>query len=169
MSCHVVLVDGTSRWHWFYPVSWLLKRSTNSEWSHCALMIDGLVYEADAGGVASYEYRGYRQKWRTRLLAIRGLTPEAEQKIHTWCRASLGTPYDYGKLLGMFFQVTCGWVLPRILLDRRDWFTCYEYLFEALLQGDVRLEKDQASGVPEDLLHDPRLEATIQVLGGDAR
>lgn len=124
LFCGTSLISRMIRWH------------TRGLWSHAAIVIDGVVYEAREGrGVIKRRWgtSGYPDKAWTLRTPVEALSLEQVEAMKNWLDVQMGSPYDY---------VQVSRFLTRFKWTRRmsdgKWF-CSELVFEAFKQVGVDL------------------------------
>lgn len=143
----LILVEGTS------IVSWLIKRATQSPYSHSAFVIDGLTYEIDLGGFYRRDIRRY--PWKYDLYNVQGMTPDRSTALRDWCWANRKRPYDMGKVLGQGIEIFWHITGIRSVLDSERALSCTEWIYEGLKHVGILLSKPQAYLTPVDISRDP--------------
>lgn len=123
LFCGTSLISRMIRWH------------TRGLWSHAAVVIDGVVYEAREGrGVIKRRWgtSGYPDKAWTLRTPVEALSLEQVEAMKNWLDAQMGSPYDYRQVFRFvtrlgFHPSTAG-----------KWF-CSELVYEAFKQVGVEL------------------------------
>lgn len=139
-NAKLILVQGTS------IASWLIKRATQSPYSHVGLVIGGLTYEMDFGGFHSRPVESY--PWPHSIHEIDGMTPEKTRIVLRRCLMFKDARYDYGKVLGQGFEIFLAAVGIRSILDCQAALSCTEITIAALEAAGYQFAVGQACATP---------------------
>lgn len=132
-----------------------VQRATQSPYSHCAFAIGDWTYEADVGGVQSRVLSTY--SWKYDMFGVEGMDDHTTAMLHVWCRETLRSGYDYGKVFGMALDHLFGVSFFRPLMYHRGLWQCAEYVVAGLRYVDRSLKVPQEDAKPYLLLREPRL------------
>lgn len=143
----LILVKGNSF------VSKIIKRVTDSEYSHCGFLFGNTTVEADYGGVQVRDISTY--PWPYDVFEINGMTWDKHYQLNKWCAAQIGKPYDYLKVIGLFAEIMFHYSGVRSLLDSKTAFCCTELISQGLDVIGLSLNKS-LSLTPQSLSLDPR-------------
>jgi hypothetical protein len=145
----VILVKGTSL------ISRAIKKVTNSEYSHCGLVFGNMTIEADYGGVQSRDLRTY--PWPYDVYTVSGMTEQKSALVYYWAEKQIGKPYDYGKVIGLCFELLFHYSRIRSLLDSKNAFCCSEFICDALAVAGIKLVPGEEVSTPASISLDPSL------------
>jgi hypothetical protein len=151
----LMLVKGTSPW------SYLIKRATQSPYSHVCFAIAGLTYEMDFGGYYSRPVEKYA--WAYDLYEIEGMTAAKSMVLRDWCTTHKGAPYDYGKVFGQGLDILFHVTGFRSLLDSKRAMSCVEWCCDGLEAVQNPLVCSQAVAYPSTIGADPRVKFSMSV------
>ena len=141
-------------------VSKIVKSITKSEYSHCGFLFGTTTVEADFGGVQVRYIGNY--PWPYEVREIKGMTWDKHYALHKWCLSQLGKPYDYMKIIGLFFELVFHFSRLRSLLKSKNAFHCSEFVAEGLRHVGLDLGTATEVMTPSSiscasLLHDVRV------------
>jgi hypothetical protein len=147
MAVYVIGVKGSSL------IARVIQRASKSEYSHCAFIIDSLIYEADWFGVTTKFVAEYN--WSYDKYKIKNIDPIQVKKLIRFCNSKLGVRYDYGKAIGLFIWAIFNWPWPDRLLNHRKALTCWEFVWDALKEIGLEMQCSYEHGYPGCIAHDP--------------
>lgn len=132
-------------------VSEIIKFATLSQFSHVAIMINNVVYEATfKRGVIKSSFKDFCDRYPDReCVSIRNVNEDAAE---TWLSLQLGKEYDYGALYSFYMRPD--WE------DDKKWF-CSELVAAALVKaGALKLKMKASRITPRDLWNSCKMRWT---------
>lgn len=115
------------------PVSWLIKQKTNSEFSHCGIVVDGkILVDTDWW----HDYRIHELNWPDELYEMISIPFFNEDKATEFILSNLGRQYDLWEI----FRYLSGYGA-----DDQDRFNCVEAVFDFLEYIGIDLPGDRTS------------------------
>lgn len=107
------------------PVSWLIRRITNSPYSHLGIKIsEKLMIDSDWGGV---KVRYLPEKFDKFIVEVPNI--ESLKKANDWLLNQRGKAYDFPGVLSTAIYNSLGWKRKKNNLQDADKFTCSELVF----------------------------------------
>lgn len=155
---YIMLVRGTS------IMAKAIQKATGSPYSHCGFVFTALdkqgslvahTVEADVGGVLTRPFDTY--PWKADLFYLPDMTVEQEALLRKWALSKLGTPYDYGKVIGTGLNLLFKWAWARPLLDCRKAFHCAEFVQAGLELVGHKLDTPETEITPARLCQEKSL------------
>ncbi|MGI2327566.1 hypothetical protein [Planococcus sp. YIM B11945] len=130
------------------PIARAIKRLTNSEYSHVAMVIDPLhLVQLDWKTPVSIQHLAYPISQYDTYRLKTALTDEEKVKVILFMREWISTGYDWKLIFSRFFNILFG--TPIISSVKR--YNCDELIVDAFRHVGVNLIKDDVKMTPDTL------------------